>query len=175
MLAVAAVVLGLAVGTTIGLALGSTTEPAALAEDGPTAAPTAVAGPVGPPTLYGRVVDVPAPGSVVVDVAGQRIPVEVLGIDTSTIPACAAPGALAFARDTLSGQTVTLVPDPTMSPTPVRRAYVVLSSQLSYTDAALQAGWATPGRSTTQYRSIFDAETRQARNAGLGMWGPACS
>jgi len=128
----------------------------------------------GPPTLYGRVVDVADPDTVVVEVAGQRVPVEVLGIDPSATPTCAAAGALGFARRTLTGQQVTLVPDPTVAPAPVRRAYVVLASQLSYTDAAIRAGWGTPGGSRALYRPVFDTEQRAARAAGVGIWGPPC-
>jgi len=144
LLTVAGLLLGLAAGTAIGLAAGSAVPRAGAAGPPPV---TGAAGLSGPPTLYGRVVDIADPDMVVVDVAGQRVPVEVLGIDPSATPTCAAAGALGFARRTLTGQPVTLVPDPTVAPAPVRRAYVVLASQLSYTDAAIRAGWGTPGDS----------------------------
>lgn len=126
----------------------------------------------GPPTLFGRVVDIPDPVTVLVEVQGQRVPVGVLGVAPST-PACARADALAFARRTLQGQLVTLVPDPTLPPTPTRRAYVVLASQLSFTDAAIQAGWASPGQGL--YRPVFDTELRAAQKAQAGMWGPPCN
>ncbi len=133
----------------------------------------------GPPTLFGRVTAVPDPATVVVDVAGRRIPVGVLGIEA--IPACAAGDAVAFARRTLLGQSVTLVPDPTLAPPadaagplPPYRAYVVLTSQQSYTDAATAAGWTAPGNSAGLYRPVFDREQRDAQTAAAGMWGPPC-
>jgi len=139
------------------------------------------AGLEGPPTLFGRVTEVPDPATVVVDVAGRPIPVQVLGIDPSATPACAAGDAVAFARRTLLGQSVTLVPDPTLAPPadapgplPPYRAYVVLISQQSYTDAATAAGWTAPGNSAGLYRPVFDREQRDAQTAAAGMWGPPC-
>ena len=115
----------------------------------------------------------PDAGTVVVDVDGQRVVVGVLGVDPATIPACAAPGALAFAHRTLDRQQVTLVPDPTVAPTPKRQAYVVLTTQLSYTDALIGAGWAVPA-GTALYRPGFDQARLAAQDAEVGMYGSAC-
>ena len=154
-----------------------TTPPAPAAAASPVPAPvlaepTGPTEPTGPATLYGRVVDVPDPARVIVEVQGQRLPVAVLGVNPAT-PTCATADAVAFARRTLQNQLVTLVPDPTLPPTPARRAYVVLGSQLCYTDAAIRAGWATPGDGL--YRPVFDDEQRTAQKARAGMWGPPCN
>lgn len=117
--------------------------------------------------------DVPTPATVVVDVGGTPVTVDVIGIDDATIPSCAQPTSLSFARTTLSGQTVTLVPDPTLPPGPATQAYVVLDTQLSYTDAAIQAG-AAPASGRSQYRAVFDREQTAAADDGVGMWGPPC-
>lgn len=139
-----------------------------------TAPPPAVdVGPSGPPTLYGRVLDVTDPATVVVDVAGRPVTVGVVGLDAATVPPCAMTDSLSFARRTLRGQTVTLVPDPTLPAAPRPRAYVVLGTQLSYTDAAIRAGWA-PAAGAAQYQAVFDGEQRTAQSAGVGMWGPPC-
>ena len=130
---------------------------------------------VGPALLMGRVTDVPDPGTVVVAVQNRSVPVSVVGVDFSTTPSCAAASALGFARQTLVGQTVTLVPDatqPATTPTGARRAYVVLPSQFSYTDAALTAGWAVAADG--QYRAVFEREVGQAQDDRAGMWGPPC-
>ena len=142
---------------------------------GPPAAP-AISGPQGPATLYGTVVEVPDLATAVVDVDGQPVQVAILGIDASQTLPCARPDALAFARDTIGGQQVTLVPDPTVAAprTDSRRAYLVLASQLSYTDAAILAGWAAPGGPPALYRAVFDNEAREARTAARGMWSPTC-
>ena len=109
-----------------------------------------------------------------VDVAGRPVPVTVLGVDAATVPACANADALAFARRTLQGQDVTLVPDPTVpAPAGVVRAYPVLGTQLSYTDAVIMAGWATPA-GASRYRAVFDRERAQAQQDRLGMYGPPC-
>lgn len=79
-------------------------------------------------------------------------------------------------RPTPNNQHVTLVPDPTLPAAPpgaTRRAYVVLASQLSYTDAVIRAGWAAPGDGL--YRPVLDTETKAAQKAHVGMWGPPCN
>lgn len=157
---------------TVGAAVTAIARNATSSEQGP-GAPAAAPELTGPPTLYGRVVDVPDPATVVVEVQGQRVTVQVIGLDTSATPACADADALTFARSTLLGQPVTLVPDPTLPPSPVRRAYVVLASQLSYTDAAIRAGWASAGDGL--YRPVFVDEERVAQEARVGMWGPPCN
>lgn len=139
-----------------------------------TAAPPVVdGGPSGPATLYGRVLDVTDPATVVVDVAGRPVTVGVVGLDAATVPPCAMSDSLSFARRTLRDQTVTLVPDPTLPAASRPRAYVVLGTQLSYTDAAIRAGWA-PAAGAAQYQAVFDGEQRAAQSAGIGMWGPPC-
>jgi hypothetical protein len=140
----------------------------------PATGPPAPEEPTGPPTLYGNVVGVPSPATVVVDLRGTQVTVDVIGLDDAAIPACARPASQAFARNTLSGRTVTLVPDPTLPPVaPGTRAYVVLDTQLSYTDAMIRAG-AAPAAGPAQYRAFFDTEQRDAQDAGVGMWGPPC-
>ncbi|MFC5065205.1 pyridoxamine 5'-phosphate oxidase family protein [Actinomycetospora atypica] len=141
----------------------------------PAPAPAADAAPTGPPVLRGQVRQVLDPATVVVDVDGRPVTVAVVGLDAATIPACATPAALAFARETLDGQTVTLVPDPTLPPSPSgpTRAYAVLGSQLSYTDAAILGGHAKAS-GAAQYRAVFDREQGVAQDDGVGMWGPPC-
>jgi hypothetical protein len=153
---------------------GSGTEESAAA---PPPAPVADPGPTGPPTLYGQVREVRDPATVVVDVAGRPVTVGVVGLDAAAVPACAAARALDFARTTLQGRTVTLVPDPTLPAPPPgapSRAYVVLDTQLSYTDAAILAGW-SPAAGPAQYRAVFDREQADAQADRVGMWGPPCT
>ena len=97
--------------------------------------------------------------------AGRPVTVAIVGLDAATVPPCARTASVDFARRTLDGQTVTLVPDPTLPPQQgVTRAYAVLGTQLSYTDAAIRQGQApSAGR-----------EQRDARDDGVGMWGPPC-
>lgn len=129
--------------------------------------------PTGPTTLFGRVVDIPDPVNVVVQVQGIRVPVGVLGLDPTSVPACARADALTFAREALDGQNVTLVPDATLPVTSPRRAYVVLTTQESYTDNLIRAGWAAPAGQAL-YRPVYDGERRAAEAAGVGRWGPPC-
>ncbi|GAA4988971.1 class F sortase [Pseudonocardia tropica] len=131
------------------------------------------AGTTGPPTLYGRVVEVDGPATAVVEVQRRRLAVRVIGLGAT--PACARDAGTAFARLTLTDRTVTLVPDPTLpvSPdAPEWAPYLVLDTQQSYTDAAILAGWAPAGEG--RYRSGFLERERTARDAGVGMWGPGC-
>lgn len=140
----------------------------------PPAALVADPAPAGPPVLRGQVRQVVDPATVVVDVDGRPVTVAIVGLDAATVPACAEPAALAFARRTLDGQTVTLVPDPTLPPQPgPTRAYAVLGSQLSYTDAAILGGHAKAS-GASQYRAVFDREQGVAQDDGVGMWGPPC-
>lgn len=130
----------------------------------------------GPPTLFGRVITVLDPATVVVDVAGQPVTVQVVGVDTAATPVCAADDATEFARRMLADAAVTLVPDPTLPPpaqdAPAWPAYLVLDDQQSYTDAAITAGWAGAGQG--RYRTGFLAEQDQAQRENAGMWGPPC-
>ncbi|WP_242623080.1 class F sortase [Pseudonocardia sediminis] len=136
-------------------------------------APAALAGVTGPPTLYGRVVSVTDPSTAVVEVQRRRITVRVIGLGPT--PDCARDPATAFARLMLTGEDVTLVPDPTLpadAAAPDWPAYLVLDSQQSYTDAAIRAGWAPAGEG--RYRSGFQEREQEARDAGSGMWGSPC-
>ncbi|HEY2222135.1 pyridoxamine 5'-phosphate oxidase family protein [Actinomycetospora sp.] len=140
----------------------------------PPPAPVVDPGPTGPATLRGQVTEIRDPATVVVDVAGRPVTVGIVGLDAATVPDCARAESTDFARRTLDGQTVTLVPDPTLPVQPgVTRAYAVLGSQLSYTDAAIRGGHA-PAAGPSQYGGVFDGEQTEARDAGVGMWGPPC-
>ena len=147
----------------------------AAAEPGPG---VAALGPLsGPPTLFGRVQEVLDPATAVVDVQGRPVTVSIIGVDITQTPECAQADALGFARDTLAGEEVTLVPDPTLpAPAPDSStwpAYMVLPSQQSYTDAALTAGWVSPGEG--RYRAGFETGERIAQDARAGMWGAPCN
>lgn len=132
--------------------------------------------PAGPPTLFGRVSQIVNPGRIVADVGGTPVTVDILGVNPR-IPACATADATAFARTTLQGQEVTLVPDPTLPPSAtapgVTRAYAVLGSQLSYTDAAINAGWASAA-GPSRYLPVYQREQGAAESKGVGMFGPPC-
>ena len=135
-------------------------------------------------TMLSRVVGVESGDVVSVEVAYQVLSVRVLGLDapdaaTAGRPAeCGSDAAIAFATETLRGQTVTLVPDPSLPETDEqgrRLSYVVMRSQLSYTDAALMAG---VGRMDTSrpamYSEVFAQEQQKAAAARKGIWGPPC-
>jgi endonuclease YncB( thermonuclease family) len=148
--------------------------PATPAAAPPAPAPVVDPGPTGPATLRGQVTEVSDPATVVVDVAGRPVTVGIVGLDAATVPDCARADSMDFARRTLDGQTVTLVPDPTLPVQPgITRAYAVLGSQLSYTDAAIRGGHA-PAAGLSQYGGVFDGEQTDAKDAGVGMWGPPC-
>lgn len=173
-LALLAVLALVVTGVAVGVTLGRGEPRAAAGEPGRVAA----LGPLtGPPTLFGRVREVVDPATVVVDVQGRPVTVSVIGVDTSRTPECARADALAFAREFLGGVEVTLVPDPTL-PAPAADAttwpaYLVVPSQQSYTDAALVAGWVSPGEG--RYRPGFEAGQRIAQERDAGMWGPPCN
>lgn len=164
-------------GAVLGVLLGAAATAGVLLGPGHTTgaqSSATTAAPAGPTVLYGRVLEVPDPATVVIDHDGHPTPVAVLGLDTSTTPPCARAQAEDFARRTLLGHTVTTVPDPTLTPDPGSyRAYVVLPDQLSYTDAALRAGWATAGAGL--YRPGFLTEQHTATNQHRGMWNPTCN
>ena len=172
-LALVAVLAVIAAGVVTGLLLGRGDGDAAGGGTGEVAA----LGPLtGPPTLFGRVREVIDPATVVVDVQGRPVRVSVVGVDTAATPECARADALAFARETLDDEEVTLVPDPTLpapaADTAAWPAYLVTASQQSYTDAALVAGWVSPGEG--RYRPGFEAGERIAQERNAGMWGPPC-
>lgn len=141
----------------------------------------------GPPTLMGQVSRVASGDEIMVRVGEVEEPVRVLGLDTpdlATEPGaaaarCGSREALAFADSRLTGQTVTLVPDPTgpeRDERGTRLAYVVLRSQLNYTDAALNEG---VGRADTSrplwYADVFAREQADAVRAERGIWGEPCN
>lgn len=180
--AVALVALGVVVGLLVAPRSGGT--PAV-------AAPTVVTSPVSSapatshPTMLGEVVRVDSGDEVVVRVGGTETVVAVLGISAprSAGPQratgeCGAAEALRFADRTLSGQTVTLVPDPTIPEVDDagrRLAYVVLPSQLSYTDAALLAGVVAADTSRPLwYAPVFAREQGEAVADDRGLWGAPC-
>jgi endonuclease YncB( thermonuclease family) len=137
------------------------------------------------PTLLADVVRVDSGDEVMVRVDGAEQTVAILGITAPqsagperTTAQCGANDALRFADERLSGQTVTLVPDPTVPEVDDqgrRLAYVVLPSQLSFTDAALLAGVVTAdtGRKLW-YAPVFAREQSEAVGAERGLWGPPC-
>ena len=137
------------------------------------------------PTLLARVTRVDTGDEITVDVAGRPARVRILGLDAPDAMAagrteaeCGADEALRFAEDRLAGQTVTLVPDPTvpeLDDRGRRLAHVVLRSQLSYTDAALLAGVARVDTSRPLwYGEVFAREQREAVTAERGLWGDPC-
>ena len=137
------------------------------------------------PTLLADVVRVDSGDEVMVRVDGVEQTVSILGItapqsagEQRTTSQCGANAALRFADEKLSGQTVTLVPDPTVPETDDqgrRLAYVVLSSQLSYTDAALLEGMVSTDTSRKLwYAPVFAREQAEAAAAKRGMWGAPC-
>jgi endonuclease YncB( thermonuclease family) len=174
----------------VGLVAGRMTAPgptrAPVAAPAASASPVSAAPAVSHPTMFGDVVRVDSGDEIVVRVDGQEQTVAVLGITAPrlagperTTAECGAKAALTFADDRLSGQTVTLVPDPTVPETDDqgrRLAYVVLPSQLNYTDAALQAGVAAADTSRKLwYAPVFAREQSEAADADRGMWGAPCN
>jgi endonuclease YncB( thermonuclease family) len=174
----------------VGLVAGRMTSPGPATV--PVAAPAASASPVSAaqavshPTMFGEVVRVDSGDEIMVRVDGKEQTVAVLGVTAPrlagperTTAECGAKAALTFADERLSGQTVTLVPDPTVPEVDDqgrRLAYVVLPSQLNYTDAALQAGVVMADTSRKLwYASVFAREQSEAADADRGMWGPPCN
>ncbi|HEY2195539.1 MAG TPA: thermonuclease family protein [Actinomycetospora sp.] len=137
------------------------------------------------PTLLGQIVRVDSGDEVVVRIDGAEQVVSILGItaprpvgpDRATAE-CGASAALRFADQRLSGQAVTLVPDPTVPALDEhgrRLAYVVLSTQLNFTDAALLAGVVTADTDRRLwYAPVFAREQSDAADAGRGIWGAPC-
>jgi endonuclease YncB( thermonuclease family) len=182
----------------VGLLVGRLTAPAAPAVPaGPAAtpvptertvpaSPASSAGPaVSHPTLLGQVVRVDSGDEVVVRTGGADQVVSILGITAPRLAGpqretaeCGAAAAVRFADERLSGQTVTLVPDPTVPEVDDqgrRLAYVVLASQLNFTDAALLAGVVTTETDRPLwYAPVFAREQAQAVDDGVGLWGAPC-
>jgi endonuclease YncB( thermonuclease family) len=194
LLAVLAGVVLLAVGLLVGrlTAPGGTTAIAgpdaartAAVTPASSAAPASAAPADAHPTLLGQVVRVDSGDEVVVRVDGADQVVSILGITAPRLVGperataeCGAAAALRFADERLSGQTVTLVPDPTVPAVDElgrRLAYVVLSSQLNFTDAALLAGVVTAETDRPLwYAPVFAREQSQAVDAASGIWGAPC-
>ena len=162
----------------------SGSRPAANASSTGTAAPGATSG---PPTLLGQVSRVASGDEIMVRMGQVEEAVRVLGVDTPDLATgpgaaaarCGSREALAFADSRLTGQMVTLVPDPTgpeRDERGSRLAYVVLRSQLNYTDAALNEGI---GRADTSrplwYADVFAREQAAAVRAERGIWGDPCN
>lgn len=136
------------------------------------------------PTMIGQVVAVRDGSTITVQVGDRPVDVVILGLDTPD-PAspgrpaqCGAGSAAAYAADTLTGQVVTLVPDPSVAEFDAegrRQAYVVLRSQASYTDLALSDGIGRHSTSPTAwYDAVFAREEATARDSGAGIWGAPC-
>lgn len=176
----------LAVGVVVGLLVAPRgTDPAVPRPTGVVTSPVFVTPAASHPTMLGQVVRVDTGDEVVVRVDGRELVVAVLGVSAPrmagpqrTTGECGAADALRFADRTLSGQTVTLVPDPTIPESDDagrRLAYVVLPSQLSYTDAALLAGVVAADTSRALwYAPVFAREQAEAVAADRGIWGAPC-
>ncbi len=120
------------------------------------------------------------------DVRG-RLRVRILGIDTPETKkpgytvGCWGPEATEFARTTMIGQRVALVPDSTQDRTDHygrTLAYLVRDDDWDYSVEAARAGAARSyiygGVPVSRYAAIAAAE-REAREAKRGLWGPPCN
>ena len=116
-----------------------------------------------------------------------RLRVRLLGIDTPETKkpgytvGCWGPEATEFAKSTMVGQRVALVPDPTQDRTDRygrTLAYLVRADGWDYSVEAARAGTAHSyiygGRPVSRYDAIEAAE-REARDALRGLWGPPCN
>lgn len=161
-----------AAGAGLILSVGLVSPPAARAEPVPTTA------------LVLRVVD----GDTVdiVDDSRGRLRVRLLGIDTPETKkpnftvACGGPEATQFASDTLLGQRVALIGDPTQDRTDRygrTLAYLDKADGWDYSVEAARAGVAHSyvyhHHPVLRAGEIADAE-QDARAAGRGLWGPPC-
>jgi micrococcal nuclease len=115
-----------------------------------------------------------------------RLRIRILGIDTPETKkpgytvGCWGPEATQFARDTLAGQRVAVIVDPTQDRTDRygrTLAYLVKGDGWNYSVEAARAGTArsyvyahTP---VQKYAEIAAAE-QDAKAAGRGLWGPPC-
>jgi micrococcal nuclease len=119
------------------------------------------------------------------DVRG-RLRVRLLGIDTPETKkpgftvGCWGPEATKFAQQTMLGQRVAVVSDPTQDQTDRygrTLAYLVRADGWDYSVEATRAGAAHSyvygGRPVGEYAAISAAE-RDAQAAGRGLWGPPC-
>jgi micrococcal nuclease len=116
-----------------------------------------------------------------------RLRVRLLGIDTPETKkpgftvGCWGPEATEFARTTMLGQRVALVPDPTQDTTDRygrTLAYLVRSDGWDYSIEAARAGTARSyvyaNNPVGRYAAIEAAEA-EARSALRGLWGPPCN
>jgi micrococcal nuclease len=148
--------------------------------------PTANAEPVAATALVLKVVDIRDTIDIRDDIRG-RLRVRALGIDTPETKkpgytvGCWGPEATQFAQDTLSGQRVSLIPDPTQDTTDRygrTLAYLVRADGWDYSVEAARVGTARSyvynGDPAVRYDAIRAAE-REAQSAQRGMWGPPCN
>jgi micrococcal nuclease len=119
------------------------------------------------------------------DVRG-RLRVRVLGIDTPETKkpgytvGCWGPEAAEFARSTMLGQRVALIPDPTQDRTDRfgrTLAYLVKADGWDYSVEAARAGAARSyvygGHPVSRY-VVIEAAEKEARDTQRGLWGSPC-
>jgi micrococcal nuclease len=119
------------------------------------------------------------------DIRG-RLRIRVLGIDTPETKkpgytvGCWGPQATQFAQDTLLGQRVAFLADPTQDRTDRygrTLAYLVKGDGWNYSVEAARAGTAHAyiydNNPVQKYAEIAAAE-QEAKAAGRGLWGPPC-
>jgi len=147
--------------------------------------PTVAADPVETTALVLKVVD----GDTIDirdDIRG-RLRIRVLGIDTPETKkpgytvGCWGPQATQFAQDTLLGQQVAIVTDPTQDRTDRygrTLAYLIKDDGWNYSVEAARAGTARAyiydNNPVQKYAEIAAAE-QEAKQAGRGLWGPPCN
>jgi micrococcal nuclease len=115
-----------------------------------------------------------------------RLRVRLLGIDTPETKkpgftvGCWGPEASEFAKDTMLGQRVALIPDPTQDRTDRygrTLAYLDKADGRDYSVEAARAGAAHSyvyhGHPAARTDEIAAAE-QEAKTAGRGLWGPPC-
>ena len=115
-----------------------------------------------------------------------RLRIRVLGIDTPETKkpgytvGCWGPEATQFAKDTLLGQAVAVVTDPTQDMTDRygrTLAYLVKGDGWNYSIEAARAGaahsYVYQGDPVALYPEISAAE-QEAQDAQRGLWGPPC-
>lgn len=114
-----------------------------------------------------------------------RLRIRVLGIDTPETKkpgysvGCWGPEATQFAKDTLVGQRVALVLDPTQDRTDRygrTLAYLVKGDGWDYSVEAARAGAALAYiyETPVQKHAEIAAAEQEARAASRGLWGPPC-
>ena len=172
--AVALIVVG-AMGIVLGLVGRMSTGAGGLAPDEPAPSGSAVAGDPVP------VVSVPDGDTIVVRVGEGTARVRVLGIDTPEIgrKECYAVEAAREARALVQGRTVLLTADPTQDD---RDRYgrllrhVALADGRSMAEVLIAGGYGSEYTYDRPYagRAAHRAAQAAAREARLGIWGPAC-